>query len=63
MHQKTVDNAAALAQLAEQFRSMPPVAALQLRVEGFDGGCLRLHAPLAAKSTTRAVPSAAAWCQ
>ena len=27
---------------------MPPVAALQLRVEGFDGHCLRLHAPLAA---------------
>ncbi len=46
MHQKTVYDDA-LAQIAEQFRSMPPVAALQLRVEGFDGHCLRLHAPLA----------------
>ncbi len=48
MHQMTVDDNDALALLAEQFRSMPPVAALQLRVDGFDGDCLRLHAPLAA---------------
>jgi thioesterase domain-containing protein len=47
MHQKPVYDDA-LAQIAEQFRSMPPVAALQLRVEGFDGHCLSLHAPLAA---------------
>lgn len=50
MHHGTVDHDDddALVQLAEQFRSMPPVAALQLRIEGFDGDCLRLHAPLAA---------------
>ncbi len=48
MHQRTVNNDDGLAQLAEQFRLMPPVAALQLRVEGFDGDCLSLHAPLAA---------------
>ena len=47
MHQKTVYDDV-LAQLAEQFQSMPPVVALQLRVDGFDGSCLRLHAPLAA---------------
>ena len=47
MHQKTVYDDV-LAQLAEQFRSMPPVVALQLRVDGFDGSCLRLHAPLVA---------------
>ena len=48
MHHMTEDDNERLARLAEQFRSMPPVAALQLRVEGFDGDCLRLHAPLAA---------------
>lgn len=48
MQHKTVDDAAELGRLTEQFQSMPPVAALQLRVEGFNGGCLRLHAPLAA---------------
>jgi thioesterase domain-containing protein len=37
-----------LSLLQRQFAAMPPVAALQLRVEGFDGQCLRLHAPLAA---------------
>ena len=39
---------AALALLEHHFQSMPPVAALQLHVAGFDGQCLRLHAPLAA---------------
>ena len=48
MHQKTGYEDEMLAHIAEQFRSMPPVAALQLRIEGFDGDCLRLHAPLAA---------------
>lgn len=48
MPHQTVHDDEALAQLAEQFRSMPPVAALQLRVDGFDGQCLRLQAPLAA---------------
>ncbi len=39
---------AALATLNQSFQSMPPVAALQLRIAGFDGQCLRLRAPLAA---------------
>jgi thioesterase domain-containing protein len=39
---------AALARLAQHFRSMPPVAALQLRIDGFDGESLSLQAPLAA---------------
>ena len=30
------------------YQAMPPVAALQLRIAGFDGRSLRLHAPLAA---------------
>lgn len=34
--------------IARHFAAMPPVAALQLRVDGFDGDTLRLHAPLAA---------------
>jgi thioesterase domain-containing protein len=38
----------ALATLAALYQAMPPVAALQLRVAGFDGTTLRLHAPLAA---------------
>jgi thioesterase domain-containing protein len=37
-----------LALIARHFAAMPPVAALQLRVDGFDGDTLRLHAPLAA---------------
>ena len=41
-------HAGALAQLHHHYQSMPPVAALQLRIAGFDGQCLRLHAPLAA---------------
>ena len=43
-----VDSDAALTTLARYFQSMPPVAALQLRIAGFDGQCLRLAAPLAA---------------
>lgn len=34
--------------IARHFAAMPPVAALQLRVDGFDGDTLRLRAPLAA---------------
>ena len=37
-----------LALIARHFAAMPPVAAMQLRVDGFDGDALRLHAPLAA---------------
>ena len=37
-----------LALIASHFAAMPPVAALQLHVDGFDGDALRLHAPLAA---------------
>ena len=38
----------ALTRLDHHYQSMPPVAALQLRVAGFDGERLRLHAPLSA---------------
>ncbi len=34
--------------LQASYAAMPPVAALQLRVAGFDGDALRLEAPLAA---------------
>ena len=37
-----------LALISRHFAAMPPVAALQLRVDGFDGDTLRLHAPLSA---------------
>ena len=38
----------ALTRLDHHYQSMPPVAALQLRVAGFDGERLQLHAPLSA---------------
>ena len=38
--------AADLARLDAHYQAMPPVAAMQLRIAGFDGRCLRLHAPL-----------------
>jgi thioesterase domain-containing protein len=38
----------ALQALDAHYQAMPPVAALQLRIAGFDGDCLRLHAPLSA---------------
>jgi thioesterase domain-containing protein len=38
----------ALQALAAHYQAMPPVAALQLRIAGFDGDCLRLRAPLSA---------------
>lgn len=41
-------DADALAALARHLQAMPPVAALQLHIAGFDGDCLRLQAPLAA---------------
>lgn len=33
--------------LLAHYRSMPPVAAMDVAVEHYDGSCLRLHAPLA----------------
>ncbi len=42
-----MDLDAALAALDRHFQAMPPVAALGLRIAGFDGDCLRLRAPLA----------------
>jgi thioesterase domain-containing protein len=39
---------AALASLDALYQAMPPVAALGLHTAGFDGDCLRLHAPLTA---------------
>jgi thioesterase domain-containing protein len=37
---------AALAALDAHYQAMPPVAAMQLRIAGFDGGVLHLRAPL-----------------
>ena len=37
---------AGLAALEAHYQAMPPVAAMQLRIAGFDGDCLRLEAPL-----------------
>lgn len=37
---------AELEQLDAHYRSMPPVALMQLRIAGYDGHCLQLHAPL-----------------
>lgn len=36
-----------LAALLDHYRSMPPVAAMELGIEGYDGDSLCLHAPLA----------------
>lgn len=41
------DTAAALARLDAHYQAMPPVALMQLRIAGYDGHALRLHAPLA----------------
>ena len=38
----------ALQVIAAHYQAMPPVAAMQLRIDSFDGERLRLHAPLAA---------------
>lgn len=48
MHFTTARDSDALAVLEQHYMAMPPVAALQLRIAGFDGDCLRLQAPLAA---------------
>ena len=41
------DHSDALARLHHHYRSMPPVAAMDVSVAGYDGHRLRLHAPLA----------------
>jgi thioesterase domain-containing protein len=41
-------HATALRALDAHYQAMPPVAALQLRIAGYDGARLRLHAPLSA---------------
>ena len=38
----------ALEKLEAYYQAMPPVAAMQLRIDAYDGERLRLHAPLAA---------------
>lgn len=35
-----------LMQLDAHYQAMPPVAAMRMRIAGYDGACLRLHAPL-----------------
>ena len=42
-----MNSEAALAALDAHYQAMPPVAAMQLRITGFDGDCLHLQAPLA----------------
>ena len=37
---------AALQRLHQHYQSMPPVAAMDVRIAGYDGRLLRLHAPL-----------------
>lgn len=39
--------APALQRLLDHYNAMPPVASMQLRVAGYDGTSLHLHAPLA----------------
>lgn len=41
-----MDSTDPLPALDAHFRAMPPVAAMDLRIEGYDGTSLRLHAPL-----------------
>lgn len=43
-----MDQNAALRELDAHYRAMPPVAAMQLAIAGYDGTRLRLQAPLAA---------------
>lgn len=40
-------DAAALDAIARHFDAMPPVAGMGIRIAGYDGDALRLHAPLA----------------
>lgn len=40
-------DAASLDAIARHFDAMPPVAGMGIRIAGYDGGRLRLHAPLA----------------
>jgi thioesterase domain-containing protein len=48
------DRDAALAALAAHYRAMPPVAAMQLSIGGFDGRQLWLQAPLGAHINDKA---------
>ena len=43
-----MDSSAALRHLDAHYQAMPPVAAMQLSIVGYDGHRLRLHAPLSA---------------
>jgi len=43
-----MDSSAALRHLDAHYQAMPPVAAMQVSIAGYDGKRLRLHAPLAA---------------
>src|SRR5690606_18466276 len=43
----SMSDAEALRAIAEHFRTMPPVAAMGVTINGFDGEALRLGAPLA----------------
>jgi len=43
-----MDSSAALRHLDAHYQAMPPVAAMQTSIAGYDGQRLRLHAPLSA---------------
>ncbi|KRG63716.1 thioesterase [Stenotrophomonas humi] len=43
-----VDPSALLARLQATLSAMPPVAAMDIRIAGYDNGVLRMHAPLLA---------------
>ncbi len=42
-----MDRDPVLIRLDTCYQAMPPVAAMRMRIAGYDGACLRLHAPLA----------------
>ena len=42
-----INHDAALQRLLARYQAMPPVAAMQLRIDRYDGQTLQLHAPLA----------------
>ncbi len=42
-----MDHEQALLRLDAHYQDMPPVSVMRMRIAGYDGQCLRVHAPLA----------------
>lgn len=42
-----MDREQALQRLDAHYQDMPPVSVMRMRIAGYDGDCLRVHAPLA----------------